>query len=34
MTNQLKEIGKAVLEGLTVFVGFGGLTALYFVMVK
>ena len=34
MTKQLKEIGKAVLEGLTVFVGFGMLTALYFVMVK
>ena len=31
---QLKEIGKAVVEGLTVFVGFGMLTVLYFVMVK
>ena len=26
MTKQLKEIGKAVLEGLTVFVGFGMLS--------
>lgn len=34
MTNQLKEIGKAVVEGLTVAVGFGMLTVLYFVMVK
>jgi len=29
---QLKEIGKAVVEGLTVAVGFGMLTVLYFVM--
>lgn len=33
-TKQLKQIGKAVIEGLTVFVGFGMLTILYFVMVK
>ena len=33
MINQLKEIGKAVVEGLAITVVFGGLTALYFVMV-
>lgn len=34
MTKQLKQIGKAVIEGLTVFAVFSGLTVLYFVMVK